>query len=189
MDCIDFRSDTVVWPTQQMRDAMFSAEVGDDQYGDDPTVHALENYACSLLHKEAAIFVPSGTFGNQMSYMVHCQRGNEVILADDSHSIQYEAASIAILSGAVTRTLPSVQGVLDPTQIDAAVRKDKSDVHSPLTALVAVDNPTIFGRVYPISTLKACFETAKKYNLPVHMDGSRLFNAAAALNVPVHEIV
>ena len=123
MKRIDLRSDTVTMPTQRMRDAMFSAEVGDDVYGDDPTVRELEEYAAELVGKEAALFVPSGTFGNQLALLIHCKRGDEVLLGDDSHIVIHEVGGAAVIAGVQLRTLKSNRGELNPNEI-----KDRKSV-------------------------------------------------------------
>lgn len=188
MKFIDLRSDTVTEPTQNMRQAMFTAEVGDDVYGDDPTVIALEEYAAKLIGKEAALFVPSGTFGNQLALFTHCTRGNEVILGDDCHVVMHEVAGASIIAGVQLRTLVSNKGELDPTMIASKIRKEEADIHYPSTGLICLENAHSCGRVIPLSTMEKIYTIAKEHQLPVHLDGARLFNASAYLEVDAKEI-
>jgi threonine aldolase len=188
MKFIDLRSDTVTEPTQNMRQAMFTAEVGDDVYGDDPTVIALEEYAAKLVGKEAALFVPSGTFGNQLALFTHCTRGNEVILGDDCHVVMHEVAGASIIAGVQLRTLISNKGELDPKMIESKIRKEEDDIHYPSTGLICLENAHSCGRVIPLSTMEKIYTIAKEHELPVHLDGARLFNASAYLEVDAKEI-
>ena len=188
MKFIDLRSDTVTEPTQNMRQAMFTAEVGDDVYGDDPTVMALEEYAAKLVGKEAALFVPSGTFGNQLALFTHCTRGNEVILGDDCHVVMHEVAGASIIAGVQLRTLISNKGELDPNMIASKIRKEEDDIHYPSTGLICLENAHSCGRVIPLSTMEKIYTIAKEHALPVHLDGARLFNASAYLEVDAKEI-
>jgi len=188
MKFIDLRSDTVTEPTQNMRQAMFTAEVGDDVYGDDPTVIALEEYAAKLVGKEAALFVPSGTFGNQLALFTHCTRGNEVILGDDCHVVMHEVAGASIIAGVQLRTLISNKGELDPKMIESKIRKEEDDIHYPSTGLICLENAHSCGRVIPLSTMEKIYTIAKDHELPVHLDGARLFNASAYLEVDAKEI-
>ena len=188
MKFIDLRSDTVTEPTQSMREAMFTAEVGDDVYGDDPTVKALEEYAAKLANKEAALFVPSGTFGNQLALFTHCTRGNEVILGDDCHIVIHEVAGASIIAGVQLRTLSSNKGELDPKKIVAKIRKEEEDIHYPSTGLICIENAHSCGRVIPLSTMEKIYTSAKEQGVPVHLDGARLFNASAYLDVEASEI-
>lgn len=188
MKFIDLRSDTVTEPTQSMRQAMFTAEVGDDVYGDDPTIKALEEYAAKLVGKEAALFVPSGTFGNQLALFTHCTRGNEVILGDDCHIVVHEVAGASIIAGVQLRTLSSNKGELDPKTIAAKIRKEEEDIHYPSTGLICIENAHSCGKVIPISTMEQIYTSAKAQDVPVHLDGARLFNAAAYLDVDAAEV-
>lgn len=186
---IDLRSDTVTVPTPEMRRAMSEAEVGDDVYGEDPTVNRLEAEAAARMGKEAGLFVPSGTQGNQIAVMAHTQRGDEVILEADSHLFYYEVAGIAVLSGCQTRPLPGVQGCLDPDQVAGAIRSE--NVHFPRTGLVCVENThnRSGGVIVPGQNLKAVADAAHRHGVPVHMDGARVFNAAVAQSLTVAEVV
>lgn len=188
MKYIDLRSDTVTEPTQNMRQAMFTAEVGDDVYGDDPTVKELEEYAAKLAGKEAALFVPSGTFGNQLALFTHCTRGNEVILGEDCHIVVHEVAAASVIAGVQLRTIVSNKGELDPKKIATRIRKEEEDIHYPSTGLICIENAHSCGRVIPLSTMKAIYTLAKQHDVPVHLDGARLFNAAAYLSVTAPEI-
>ncbi len=186
MEFIDLRSDTVTKPTREMREAMFNAEVGDDVYGDDPTVVKLENLAARMAGKEAALLVPSGTFGNQLSLMTHCNRGDEVLLGDDCHIVQHEVGASSVIAGVQLRTLNSDKGALDPDEIRSKIRGN--DIHFPRTGLICVENAHSNGRVIPLEIMKEIYQAASEYNIPVHLDGARLFNAAEYLNVPADQI-
>lgn len=185
---IDLRSDTVTWPTQAMRRAMAEAPVGDDVYGDDPTVNLLEAEAAAILGKEAALFTASGTMGNQLALMAQVQRGNEVILSDRAHIVIHESGAAAILSGAQLRCLPTADGQMDLRQLEAAIRKNPEDIHSPRTDLICLENADSDGLVLPPDYLRAVKAIASRYNVPVHLDGARLFNAEAAGPLQAAEI-
>lgn len=184
---IDLRSDTVTQPTQEMREAMYHAQVGDDVYGDDPTMNELERKAAEMLGKEAALFMASGTMGNAVAVMSHIQRGNEVILSDTAHIVAHEVGGAAVLSQAFIRTLHFKDGLFDAEQIRAAIR-DRSNIHYPYTGLICVEEPLATGKVVPLERLQQVYQMAKEENIPVHMDGARIFNAATALGVDVKEI-
>jgi len=186
MNTIDLRSDTVTWPTPEMRRAMAEAPVGDDVYGDDPTVNGLETFAATLVGKEAALFVPSGTFGNQLALFTWCPRGSEIILGEDCHIIQHEAGGAAVIAGVQTRTIPAPSGILDPVAVQARIRSD--DIHHPVTSLVCIENAHSSGCVVPLTAMDAIQGVAKKHGIPVHLDGARLFNAATALGVPATQV-
>jgi len=185
---IDLRSDTVTLPTQQMREAICNAQVGDDVYGEDPTVNRLEELAAEKLGKEAALFVTSGTQGNQICVMTHTQPGDEIILEERSHIITYEVGGIGRLAGVQARLICGKHGIMSPSDIEAAIRED--DIHYPKTGLICLENThnRAGGTVIPLDILKSTYEVAKKHNIPVHMDGARIFNAATYLNVPAKEI-
>ncbi|MGO4890053.1 low-specificity L-threonine aldolase [Anaerobacillus sp. MEB173] len=184
---IDLRSDTVTKPTAEMRKAMFEAEVGDDVYIEDPTLNRLEEKAAELLGKEAALFVTSGTQGNQIAVLTHCKRGDEVILEKDSHIFYYEGGAISAFAGVQTRTIESVRGAMNPTAIEEAVRTE--DIHFPETGLICLENThnRAGGAIIPLSNMATIYKVAQEHNIPVHLDGARLFNAAVATNTPVHE--
>ena len=190
MKVIDLRSDTVTVPTPDMRRAMFEAEVGDDVYGEDPTVNRLQVEAAALLGKEAALFVPTGTQGNQIAIMAHTQRGDEVICEAESHVFYYEQAGIAALSNCQVRTIPGFRGAMDPAAVEAAIRA-AGDVHFPRTGLICVENThnRSGGCILPQANLEAIAAVARRHGIPVHMDGARVFNAAVAQGRPVAEVV
>jgi len=183
---IDIRSDTVTVPTPEMRRAMAEAEVGDDVYGDDPTVNRLEAMGAQMLGKQAALFVPTGTFGNQLALYTWCQRGSEVILGEDCHIIAHEAGAAAAISGVQTRCIPDPGGALDPDGISKRLRRQ--DLHAPPTSLICVENAHSLGKAVSLESLDAVRAVADAWELPVHMDGARIFNAAAALCCPPAEI-
>ena len=186
MKKFDFRSDTVTKPTQSMRDAMYIAEVGDDVYGDDPTVIELEKMSASLLGKEAALFIPSGTFGNQLALLTHTKRGDEVILGDACHIMMHEVGAAAVIAGVQLRTIPTMNGHMDASLVKAMIREN--DIHYPDTGLICIENAHSSGAVIPLDEMAEVYKVAKEYNIPVHLDGARIFNAAVALEVPVHQI-
>ncbi|WP_055667362.1 low-specificity L-threonine aldolase [Desnuesiella massiliensis] len=187
MDYIDLRSDTVTHPTAEMREAMFKAVVGDDVYGDDPTVLELEALAAEICGKEAALLVPSGTFGNQLALFTHCPRGSEVILGDDCHIVVHEVGAASVIAGVQLRTLASQKGLLSASDIEKRIRIGE-DIHYPATSLICLENAHSSGRVIPIEKMSEIRTVANKHNIPIHLDGARLFNAATALNVDVKEI-
>lgn len=185
---IDFRSDTVTKPTQEMRDAMYRAEVGDDVYGDDPTVNRLEEIAAAKVGKEASVWVPTGTMGNQSAIMAWTARGDEIIMEELAHIYVYEVAGPAVLAGVMVRTLKGHLGAMDPAEVKAAIRTP--NIHYPKTTLVCVENThnRSGGCIIPLDNMKAVYETAKSGGANVHLDGARLFNAAVGLGVDVKEI-
>ena len=184
---IDLRSDTVTRPTEGMRLAMLEAPVGDDVFGEDPTVIRLEEYVAGLLGKEAALYAPSGTMTNQIGVQVNTNRGEEVLLHEGSHIFVYEAGAPAMLSGVQLRTLPGENGIIDPDTVRSAVRPD--DVHFPRSRLLCLENThnTAGGKVYPLEDFAAVAMTARDLGLKVHLDGARLFNAQAATGIPASE--
>ncbi|WP_096189813.1 low-specificity L-threonine aldolase [Evansella halocellulosilytica] len=185
---IDLRSDTVTKPTEEMRTLMAEAAVGDDVYGEDPTVNELEAYSAEMLGKEAALFVTSGTQGNQAAILTHTKSGQEIIMDTEAHVFLYEGAATSAFAGVQSRPLPHDRGQMDVEQIEMAVRSD--DVHFPETGLIWLENShnRSGGSVLPLSYMMQVQEVAEKYNIPVHVDGARLFNAAVANNVSVKEL-
>jgi threonine aldolase len=183
---IDIRSDTVTGPTEAMRKAMAAAEVGDDVYGDDPTVNRLERLGAEMLGKEGAVFVPSGTFGNQLALFTWCKRGTEVILGEECHIIQHEAGAASIIAGVQTRPIPAPDGVLSPAALRQRLRR--AELHSPATSLICLENAHSLGRVVPPEAMAGVRAEADAWGLPVHLDGARIFNAAAALGIGAGEI-
>ncbi len=186
MKYFDFRSDTVTMPTDNMRLAMFNAEVGDDVYGDDPTIIELEEKSAKLLGKEAALFVPSGTFGNQLAVLTHTKRGDEVLLGDACHILMHEVGAAALISGVQLRQIPTHNGSMLIKDVSRMIRTD--DIHYPDTGLICIENAHSSGAVIKISEMKAIYELAERHGIPVHLDGARVFNAAHALGVDVKEI-
>jgi threonine aldolase len=186
MRTIDLRSDTVTEPTDEMRAAMAAAPVGDDVYGDDPTANALEAYAANLLGKEAAMFVPSGTFGNQVSVMTHTKRGDEILLDGDAHIYWHEVGAAAALSGVQLRAFPVDGRSIDAGKLESLIRSD--DIHEPPTGLICLENARSNGKVVGLESLRAVKRLAESRGIPMHMDGARIFNAAVAQNVEPKEI-
>lgn len=190
MDIIDLRSDTVTKPTPEMREAMAEAEVGDDVYRDDPTVNRLEALAASMLGKEAAVFVPSGTMGNLIALMVHCQRGDEVIVGNKSHIYLNEAGGMSALGGIQPCAIPNQKdGTLALADILASIRME--DIHHPITRLICLENTQNICGGVPLTPeyTRQVGELARKNNLSLHIDGARIFNAAAAQNVSIRDLV
>lgn len=188
MEKIDLRSDTVTMPTNTMREAMYRAEVGDDVYGEDPTVNELESLGARMTGKEAGLFVASGTMGNQVAVLAHTHRGDEMICEAEAHIYYYEVAGLAVLASVQARTIPAFKGILSAETIEAAIRPQ--DIHQPRTSLICLENThnRAGGTCYPLETLQAIRKMAEKKQLSIHMDGARLFNAAVAQNVKVDRI-
>jgi threonine aldolase len=184
---VDLRSDTVTRPTPAMRAAMAAAEVGDDVWGDDPTVLRLQERLAGLLGMEAALFVPSGTQSNLVALLSHCQRGDEYLAADTGHTFLYEGGGAAAFGGIQPHALPTdADGLLDLRRLRAAI-KPAGDSHYARTRLLCLEN-TFHGRALPLSYLRAAVALAREHGLAVHLDGARLFNAALALDEPVAEL-
>jgi threonine aldolase len=183
---IDIRSDTVTQPTPAMRKAMAEAATGDDVYGDDSTVNALEELGAEMLGKEAALFVPSGTFGNQLALFTWCKRGTEVILGEDCHIVVHEAGAPSVIAGVQTRPVPDTGGVMQPE--DVLKRLRRQDLHAPATSLICMENAHSSGKVASLRDMDAVKKIAGEWGLPVHLDGARIFNAAAALGCSAGEI-
>lgn len=184
---IDLRSDTVTLPTPEMRRAVFEAEVGDDVYGEDPTVNRLQELAAEMVGKETAMLVPSGTMGNQIAILTHCRPGSEVIMEADSHIYYYEAAAASVFAGVQPRPLPGKRGSMPAELVEWAIRQD--DIHLPPTSLICLENThnRAGGTVVPLQDMQAVSEVACRHNLPVHLDGARIFNASVASGVPVKD--
>ncbi len=186
---IDLRSDTVTLPTASMRQAMYEAEVGDDVWGEDPTVKRLQEMAAEIVGKEAALFVASGTMGNLVCLLAHCHRGHEVIMGSECHVFHYEAGAAGIFGGLVYRTVPTTRfGELPVQEIEAAIRPP--NVHFPPTGLVCLENThnRCGGTVITPEYMQQVRRLAAERALPVHLDGARIFNAAVALGVQAAEI-
>jgi threonine aldolase len=190
MPLIDLRSDTVTTPTPAMRRAMAEAEVGDDVFGDDPTVNALEERAADLLGKEAGLFVASGTMGNLVSLVAHLPRGHEAIAGAQSHTVMDEAGGHAVVAGATVRALPErPDGTLDPAAVRDAFR-DPSDPHEPITGLVVLENTHAHSMGQPLTPAYEAdiAAIAHERGVPLHIDGARFFNAVVALGVSPREL-
>ncbi|MCL2498129.1 MAG: low-specificity L-threonine aldolase [Symbiobacteriaceae bacterium] len=189
---IDLRSDTVTQPSPGMRQAMANAVVGDDVYGEDPTIIALEEKAAALLGYEAGLFLTSGTQGNLVALLAHTQPGQEVILEERAHIYFYEVGGLAFIGGLMTRTVPGYpgcQGYLAPEMLEAAVRGD--NIHFPTTGLICLENTHNLGGGAATSReqVEAMLAVAAKYKVAVHLDGARVMNAAVALKIPVAQLV
>ncbi len=189
MNTIDLRSDTVTVPTPAMRDAMATAEVGDDVYGEDPTINALQAEAARMFNKEAALFVTSGTQGNLASILAHCQRGDEFIVGKQAHIFKYEAGSASMYGGLQANTLDVQQdGTYDLEAMRRAIRWDNA--HEPITRLICLENTHggASGVPVPATYIREVAQIARDHKLKLHIDGARIFNAAAALNTTVAEL-
>ena len=184
---IDLRSDTVTTPSDGMREAMARAPVGDDVYGEDPTVNRLQEMAAALLGKAAALFVPSGTMANQLSVRALSRPGEEVIVDGQSHVIRYEQGAGAALAGVQFHWVEGTRGIMSPEQVEAAIRP--KDPHSVLTALISLENTHNAGggSIYPIGSVQRIRAVAQKHGIPMHLDGARLFNAVVATGVSAAE--
>lgn len=183
---MDFRSDTVTQPTQAMRDAMANASVGDDVYGDDPTVNELELWAAQRHGFEAALFTTSGTQANLLGLMAHCERGDEYLCGQQAHNYKYEAGGAAVLGSIQPQPIENnPDGTLDFDKLRAAIKPD--DCHFARTKLLSLEN-TINGKVLPLSYLAEARQFVDQHGLSLHLDGARVYNAAVALNVDVKEI-
>lgn len=190
MRYIDLRSDTVTIPTPEMRVAMANAEVGDDVYGEDPTVNLLEEKAAHLMGKEKALFVSSGTMGNLLAILVVCKRGDEVIMGNAGHTFLHEVGGIAALGGVFPNTLPNqMDGTLDLDRIKTAIRGE--DIHEPRTRMVVIENTQNQCGGIPISHeyMRALANLTTERNLFLHVDGARIFNAAAAFGCTALDLV
>ena len=188
---IDLRSDTVTLPTPAMREAMYRAEVGDDVYGEDPTINRLEELAAQRTGKEAALFVPTGTMGNAIAVLTHAGRGQAVLVGDESHIYHYEAGGPSTLGGSPMWVIPNnADGTLDLEKVQAGIA-DESDEHVAATALLCLENThnRCGGKVLTVSQMHAAADLAHKHGIAVHVDGARIFNAAVALNTPVSNLV
>jgi threonine aldolase len=187
MAAIDLRSDTVTKPTVGMRQAMASADVGDDVYGEDPTVNRLEAMAAELLGKEAGLFVPTGVMGNQISIRLHTQPGDEVIVEGSAHILRYEGGSASSMSAVQLCPVPGRRGLLSPDAVEAAIRRP--DLHTPPTTLLCLEQTHNVGggSIYPLETMHQLTDLARRYGLALHLDGARLFNASVKTGVSVAE--
>ena len=190
MKTIDLRSDTVTLPSQEIRNAISDAKLGDDVFQEDPNVNLLESEAALLAGKEAALLVPSGTMGNLISFLVHCQRGTEAILGNKSHTFIYEAGGISAMGGIHSHQLQnSEDGIIDLDLIKNAIRKD--NVHFPVTSLISLENThnMCYGSPVTKDYIDEVATIAKNNNLKLHIDGARIFNATVALNLKLKKLI
>lgn len=186
MPLIDLRSDTVTQPTAAMREAMMAAELGDDVYGEDPTVNRLEAWLAAELGFQAALFVPTGTMSNLLGLMAHCERGDEYIVGQQAHTYKYEGGGAAVLGSIQPQPIDGeADGSLDLAKVEGAIKQD--DFHFARTRLLALEN-TMQGKVLPLDYLAAARELTQHRGLGLHLDGARLYNAAVKLGVPAREI-
>ena len=191
MQYFDFRSDTTTHPTEKMRQAMASAEVGDDVYGEDPTVKALEEKAADMLGKDSGLFVTSGTMGNLVAVLAHCARGEEAIMGTQGHTFLHEAGGVSAVGGVVIHTIPNQpDGTLALTDLKNALR-NPDDYHEPTSRLVIIENTQNFCGGVPISLeyTESIAAFAREHGLLLHLDGARIFNAAVALGLPASKLV
>ncbi|NLY76707.1 MAG: low-specificity L-threonine aldolase [Tissierellia bacterium] len=186
MRYVDLRSDTVTLPTEEMRQAMYEAVVGDDVYEDDPTVIKLEKLAAEMMGKEAALFVASGTMGNQIAIMSHTKLGDEIIAGANCHIVQHEVGAAARLSGVSYALVDNPDNRIYREDVLKKIRVE--DIHYPETGLLCLENALSDGTVVPLEDMKELYETAHEYKIPVHLDGARIFNAAIYLKVKAKEI-
>jgi len=185
MTYIDLRSDTVTKPTPKMRQAMLDAPVGDDVFSDDETMNRFEKHVADLFRKEAAIFVPSGTFANQLALFTHCQRGDEVIVDQDAHIVIHESGASSIIAGVQLFTMENHLGMWDLAKFERTIKE--RTVSTTRTKLVCLEN-AFGGRVLPLDYMKKVYDIAKSRHLMVHLDGARIFNAATCLHVAPAEL-
>jgi len=186
---VDLRSDTVTLPPPAMRKAMYEAELGDDVYGEDPTVNRLEELIAEVTGKEAGLFAVSGTMGNLVALLTHCGRGTEAIMGNQAHTFLYEAGGVAALGGIHTQTVPNLpNGMLDPVDVEAAIRAE--NIHFPRTRVICLENTQnrCGGRVLSPAQMATIKDVADRHGIGTHLDGARVFNAAVALGVPVSDI-
>ena len=185
---IDLRSDTVTHPTDSMRKAMSTAEVGDDVYGEDPTINSLEERAAELMGREAAVYVPTGTMGNQIAIHLHTYPGSEVVAEAGCHVFNFEMGAMATLSGTLPRAIETAEGILTPAQVENAIQP-RAGYRTP-TSLVVLENSHNLagGRVTPPERMTELIGVARDHSLPVHLDGARIHNAAAALGISAAEL-
>jgi threonine aldolase len=184
MFMIDLRSDTVTKPTDAMRKAMAAAEVGDDVYGEDPTVNRLQDMMAAMFGKKAALFVPSGTMGNQLAIRLHTQPGQEVIVEQTAHIVRYEQGAAGALAGVQLHWVAGTRGLISAEQVEAAIRP--TDPHTIQTGLICLENThnSGGGTIYPLATIERIRAVAATHGIPMHLDGARLFNAIAATTLP-----
>ena len=191
MKAIDLRSDTVTQPTSAMKEAMLSAPLGDDVFGDDPSVLALEEKAASMLGKEAALFVPTGTMGNQICIRAHTQPGDEMICSDNAHIYIYEGGGFAALSGLSVACVKNESGIMKPSDVKAAIRAEGSLSHYPETSLICLENTANRGggTYYSLEAIQEIGAIARERSLAYHLDGARMFNAVVASGISAKDMV
>lgn len=184
---IDLRSDTVTRPTPEMRKAMAEAEVGDDVFGDDPTINALQEFAADLLGKEAGLYVPTGSMGNQVSLGALSRPGDEVVCETGAHFLHYEGGSLAAHLGLVARPLPGHRGVITSEEVGDAIRVGTE--HNPHTAVVSIENThnAAGGSIFPLDEARSISKICRDSGVAIHLDGARIFNAQAATGTPAKE--
>ena len=187
MEYIDLRSDTVTKPSAAMREAMMNAEVGDDVYGEDPTVNKLQERIAGMFGKEGALFVPSGTMGNEICIKVHTQPGDEIIVEQDSHIFVYETAAPSLLAGVQMATIAGAGGVMTVEQVENKIRPKV--YYLPTTKLICIENThgRSAGSIIPLEEIKKIRKLTQEYNIKMHLDGARLWNASIGSGVPVSE--
>jgi len=187
-DIVDLRSDTVTRPSDEMFEAMRSAPLGDDVLGDDPTVIELERLGAEMTGKQASLFVPSGTMGNQIALACHCQRSDAIIIEEEAHILYYEVGASALIAGVVSWTLPSTRGTMDPANVEKHFLK--ANLHTPGTTLLCLENThnRAGGAIIPLDAMAAYRQIGDRTGMKIHLDGARVFNASVALGVPVSEI-
>jgi threonine aldolase len=187
MKTVDLRSDTLTKPTPEMRKAMMTAEVGDDVFGEDPTINRLQEKIAELTGKEAALFVTSGTQGNQVCINAHTQPGQEIILDQNSHIVNYESGAPAMLAGAQLHTIEGKNGFITAEQVQAAFRP--TDDHYPQTGLICLENThnRAGGTIYPLEEIQRISQLARGKGIPIHLDGARLWNASVATGISIKE--
>lgn len=188
MKKLDFRSDTVTLPTKKMMEKMMEAELGDDVYGDDVTVNKLQDLAAETMGKEAALFVPTGTMGNLLAVMSHTTPGQEVILEENCHIYLYEVAGIARIAGVQAKPIKGINGEMKVEDVESAIRKE--NIHFPETGLICLENTHNMagGMAISLKKMKEIYGVARRNDIPIHLDGARIFNAAEYLGVDVKEI-
>lgn len=184
---IDLRSDTVTKPSVEMRDAMANAEVGDDVFGEDPTVNELQNSVARMLGKENALFVPSGCMSNQLALKSHTNAGDEVIMEQDAHMFNYETAAPAVMSAVQVKTIPGIRGVFHAVDLLPHIRP--ALYYMPKTKVICVENThnRAGGTIFPLDEIKRISSFCKEHGIVFHLDGARLWNASVATGIPVHE--
>ena len=191
MKAIDLRSDTVTQPTTAMKEAMLNAPLGDDVFGDDPSVLALEEKAATMLGKEAALFVPTGTMGNQICIRAHTQPGDEMICSDNAHIYIYEGGGFAALSGLSVACVKNESGIMKPSDVKAAIRAEGSLSHYPETSLICLENTANRGggTYYSLEAIQEIGAIARERSLAYHLDGARMFNAVVASGISAKDMV